>query len=82
MLKKLAKVVELCRQEANSQLATPARRSINFARAGQNINVARLSNTARLLRFPREIVETSLRPDIVIWSMASKTVLLVELTAQ
>ena len=32
------------------------------------------------LQFPREIVETSLRPDLVMWSEARRTVLLVELT--
>lgn len=30
--------------------------------------------------FPKEIAETSLRPDMVLWSTASKTVLLVGLT--
>ena len=32
------------------------------------------------LQFPREIVQTSLRPDLVLWSEACRTVLLVELT--
>ena len=32
------------------------------------------------LKFPREIVETLLRPDLVMWSEACKAVLLVELT--
>ena len=32
------------------------------------------------LQFPREITQTTLRPDIVIWSTASKQVLLIELT--
>lgn len=32
------------------------------------------------LLFPREIVETSLRPDLVMWSEPRKTILLVELT--
>lgn len=34
----------------------------------------------RKLWFPREIVEASLRPDLMLWSAASKMVLLVELT--
>ncbi len=34
----------------------------------------------RQLQFPREIVETSLRPDLIMWSEPCKTILLVELT--
>lgn len=34
----------------------------------------------RQLQFPREIVETSLRPDLILWSVPQKTILLVELT--
>lgn len=34
----------------------------------------------RQLQFPTEITETLLRPDLVLWSVASKMVLLVELT--
>ncbi len=34
----------------------------------------------RQLQFPREIVETSLRPDLIMWSEQCKTILLVELT--
>lgn len=37
-------------------------------------------NLGRKLWSPREIVETSLRPDLMLWSAASKMVLLVELT--
>ncbi|KAJ8341252.1 hypothetical protein SKAU_G00335430 [Synaphobranchus kaupii] len=96
VLKKLAEVAESCRREANSRPAAPARHTIQFARAGENINAPRPSNMGRLLspgsewnmkvdlgrqlQFPREIAETSLRPDMVLWSVASKTVLLVELT--
>lgn len=36
VLKELAEVAELCRQETNSQPAAPARRSIHFARAGEH----------------------------------------------
>lgn len=32
------------------------------------------------LVFPREIVDTALRPDIVMWSTAAKRVLIIELT--
>ncbi|KAJ8350642.1 hypothetical protein SKAU_G00257720 [Synaphobranchus kaupii] len=96
VLKKLAEVAESCRREANIRPAAPARHTIQFARAGENINAPRPSNMGRLLspgsewnmkvdlgrqlQFPREIAETSLRPDMVLWSVASKTVLLVELT--
>ncbi|KAJ8332759.1 hypothetical protein SKAU_G00416550 [Synaphobranchus kaupii] len=96
VLKKLAEVAESCRREANSRPAAPARHTIQFARAGENINAPRPSNMGRLLspgsewnmkvdlgrqlQFPREIAETSLRPDMVLWSVACKTVLLVELT--
>ena len=34
----------------------------------------------RQLTFPQEIVTTSLRPDIVLWSTSTKTVIMVELT--
>lgn len=33
-----------------------------------------------MLQFPSEITKTSLRPDIVMWSSSTKTVLLIELT--
>lgn len=96
VLRKLAEVAEVCRREANSRPTTPARHTILFARAGENINAPRPSNRGRLLspgsgwnmrvdlgrqlQFPREIAETSLRPDMVLWSVACKAVLLVELT--
>ena len=32
------------------------------------------------LQFPEEIVHTTLRPDIVIWSTATKQVIMIELT--
>ncbi|KAL2099527.1 hypothetical protein ACEWY4_003921 [Coilia grayii] len=96
VLKKLAEVAEACRQEANSRPPAPARLHIPFARAGENPKPAQQRATARFLspgsewtmrvdlgrqlQFPREIVETSLRPDLVMWSVPRKTVLLVELT--
>ena len=96
VLKKLAEVTEVCRREANSRPSAPDRHPIQFARAGQRVKPSRQKDTARLLssgkewsmrvdlgkqlQFPREIVETSLRPDLVMWSEACKTVLLVELT--
>lgn len=96
VLKKLAEVVESCRKEANSRPSARGRHSIQFARAGESVRPSRQRNIARLLspgsewtmrvdlgkqlQFPREIVETSLRPDLVMWSEACKTVFLVELT--
>ncbi len=96
VLRKLAEVAEACRQEANSRPSGPARRPILFARAGENIIPPRQRPTARVLspgsewamrvdlgrqlQFPREIVETSLRPDLVMWSEPFKTILLAELT--
>ena len=35
---------------------------------------------SRKLQFPKEITSTNLRPDIVMWSSSTKTVLLIELT--
>ena len=67
---------------------------INFVKAGGNAVRAHSANgvlsTAsdwemlvdlhRRLKFPSEIAETTLRPDIVIWSKKTKQVVLVELT--
>ena len=89
MLRKLAEVAESCRLEANSRPSASARRPIPFTRAGENIITPRQRETARLLspgsewsmrvdlgrqlQFPREIAQTSLRPDLVMWSEPSKT---------
>ncbi len=96
VLKKLAEVTEACRQEANSRPSAPGRHPIQFARAGQRVKPSRQNDTARLLspgnewtmrvdlgkqlQFSRETAETSLQPDLVMWSEACKTVLLIELT--
>ena len=96
MLKKLVEVTEACKQEANSRPSAPDRYPVQFARTGQRVKPSRQKDTARLLssgykwtmrfdlgkqlQFPREIVETLLRPDLVMWSEACKAVLLVELT--
>lgn len=96
VLKKLAEVSESCRKEANSRPSARGWHAIQFARAGESIRPSRQRDTARLLspgsewtmrvdlgrqlQFPREIVETSLRPDLIMWSETCKTVLLVELT--
>lgn len=96
VLKKLAEVAEACRQQANNKPPGPARPPIPFARAGENPKPTHQRATPRLLspggewtmrvdlgrqlQFPREIVETSLRPDLILWSVPHKTILLVELT--
>ncbi len=96
VLRKLAEVAESCRLEANSRPSAPTRRPILFASAGENINHPHQRTTSRVLssgsewnmrvdlgrqlQFPREIVETSLRPDLIMWSEPCKTILLVELT--
>ena len=96
MLKKLAEVAESCRLKANNNPSPPGRRLIQFAKAGERVKPSHQSGRGGLLsssngwalrvdlgkqlQFPREIVETSLRPDLVMWSEVSKTVLLVELT--
>lgn len=38
------------------------------------------ADLSRQLKFPAEIITTSLRPDIVIWSARAKAVIMVELT--
>ena len=96
MLKKLAEVAESCRQKANNSPSPPGRQFIQFAKAGERVKPSHQSGRGGLLspgngwamrvdlgkqlQFPREIVETSLRPDLVMWSEVCKTVLLVELT--
>ena len=40
------------------------------------------ADIGKQLQFPREITTTSLRPDIVLWSAATKVVMLIELTIQ
>ncbi|XP_039516167.1 receptor-type tyrosine-protein phosphatase beta-like [Pimephales promelas] len=96
VLRKLAEVAESCRQEANRRPFGPTRSPILFARAGEKINHPHQRATSRVLlsgsewnmrvdlgrqlQFPREIVETLLRPDLIMWSELCKTILLVELT--
>ncbi len=81
LLRKLAEVAESCRQVANSRPSAPARLPILFAGAGENTNPPRQRETSgllspgsewtmrvdlgRQLQFTREIVETSLRPDLI-----------------
>lgn len=96
VLRKLAEVAEECRQQANGKPPAPARLPVPFTRAGENSKPTRQRATPRLLspggewtmrvdlgrqlKFPRDILETSLRPDLILWSIPQKTILLVELT--
>lgn len=82
VLKKLTQVVKMYRLEVNSLLSAPPRQTIQFARAGETIKTLCQKGTARLLapgskwsmridlkkqlQFPREIIKTSLQPDIVL----------------
>lgn len=55
-------------EEGHTTLLTPGRE--------WNLRV----DLGKQLQFRREILETFLRPNLVMWSAASKTVLMVELT--
>lgn len=95
VLRKLAEHLEVRRTAANSSTAssTPA---ISFVRPGETQQLTQVSQPRSLLTpgkawemrvdldrqlsFPSEIVQSSLRPDIVMWSGAVKRVLIIELT--
>ncbi|KAJ8352978.1 hypothetical protein AAFF_G00124830, partial [Aldrovandia affinis] len=96
VLRKLAEVLEKCRQEANSQRPSGSQQRIHFLRQGepaQHSSKRPPSNLltsgaewkmkvdlGRQLQFPQEICSTTLRPDVVLWSAAAKSALLIELT--
>ena len=96
VLRKLAEVVEKRRQEANNESPRGSQQRIHFLRQGDpalhtNKRPAPKSLTpgvewkmevdlGRQLHFPREINCTTLRPDMVLWTTAGKSALLVELT--
>ncbi|KAL7835526.1 hypothetical protein SRHO_G00278730 [Serrasalmus rhombeus] len=95
VLKKLAEQVEGCRVRANNS-PDPTRPNIPFVRpgdGGQKIVVGRdtclltpgkkwemRADLGNQLVFPTEITQTTLRPDVVMWSTAAKKVLIIELT--
>ncbi|KAJ8358431.1 hypothetical protein AAFF_G00439950 [Aldrovandia affinis] len=96
VLRKLAEVLEKCRQEVNSQRLSGSQQRIHFLRQGepaQHSSKRPPSNLltsgaewkmkvdlGRQLQFPQEICSTILRPDVVLWSAAAKSALLIELT--
>ncbi len=96
VLKKLAEVVEIRRQEANSENPVGGQQRFHFLREGDptpDTNRRPLptsltpgsewkmeADLGRQLHFPRTICTTTLRPDMVLWTTARKTALLVELT--
>lgn len=96
VLRKMAEVVETRRQEVNKSPTGRQQRIcfIRQGDPTPNTNSRRPAHTSltpglewkmeadlvRQLHFPREICSTTLRPDMVLWSTAGKTALLVELT--
>ena len=95
VLTKLAEVLESCRQDANNQ-PLARQLPVKFVRPGEGrgdtsrrgprsvLSLARdwsmRADIGKQLQFPREITTTSLRPDIVLWSAAAKSAMLIELT--
>ncbi len=90
VLTKLAKVLESCRVAAIAQPALIAfvKPGSTFQAPAQRRNIMLTPNKEwqmvadlrRPLVFPREIIITTLQPDIVMWSAGEKRVLLVEFT--
>ena len=95
MLRKLAEQLERCRVGANNS-SDPHRQNIAFIKPGEVGQKTAAGRPARLLTpgkkwemrvdldkalvFPTEITQTTLRPDVVMWSAAAKKVLIIELT--
>lgn len=95
MLRKLAEVAEGKRTEANRESQVRHQRRITFLRQAEPADTSNSTPAPKLLApglewktevdlgrqlyFPEEICGTILRPDLVQWSSAGKTVLLVEL---
>lgn len=90
----MAEILEECRREANKASPVPSQTRINFVRQGaQDLsNTARawslltpgaewalIADLHQQLKFPQEITLTTLRPDIVLWSSLTKTVIMAEL---
>ncbi|KAJ8334019.1 hypothetical protein SKAU_G00413380 [Synaphobranchus kaupii] len=95
VLRKLAEVLEARRLEVNKTSSSTSQLRIHFVRQGaeaQNINQNEWSaltpgcewnmrvDLDQQFKFPVEIATTSLRPDIVLWSTSSRTVIMAELT--
>lgn len=94
VLAKLAEVLENCRVAANRTAVTAKCTLAGFIRSGDTLRSSQMRNLIltpgkewqmladlkKQLVFPREILTTTLRPDIVMWSVVEKRVLLIELT--
>ena len=91
VLQSLASILETERKKPRPKATT---QSVNFVKAGENINrkkrdAGSFFNAAQIwemrvdlgskLIFP-EIVQTTLRPDIVVWSPVAKSIIMIELT--
>ncbi|KAF7648493.1 hypothetical protein LDENG_00156240 [Lucifuga dentata] len=95
VLRKLAEVLEACRLEANKTGLSSIQSRIHFIRQGaESLNIAQKEwsvltpgcewnmrvDLDHQLKFPHEIATTVLWPDIVLWSIPARTVILAELT--
>ncbi|XP_078665283.1 uncharacterized protein LOC144907786 [Branchiostoma floridae x Branchiostoma belcheri] len=94
-LRVLAAALEVRRRKAGSREETQKQTFIPFVKEGQRATQGVRRSCEGLMRkgewemavdldkrlvFPRNICETTLRPDIVLWSSVQKTVLVIELT--
>ncbi|KAL7889078.1 hypothetical protein AOLI_G00040520 [Acnodon oligacanthus] len=95
VLRKLAEQLEGCRVRANNS-SDPPRPNIPIVRPGDGVQKTVVGKHTCLLTpgckwqmradlgtqlvFPIEITQTTLRPDVVMWSTAAKKVLIIELT--
>ncbi|KAJ8368703.1 hypothetical protein SKAU_G00087310 [Synaphobranchus kaupii] len=95
VLRKLAKILEACRLEANRASPVTSQWLIQFIRQGGEAQGSSMrewsllspggewnmrADLDRQLKFPQEITTTSLRPYIVLWSSSIRTVIMAELT--
>ena len=95
VLQKLAEVLEERRLEVNRARTSTTKQQISFIRqGGKTGNIIQREwsvlkhgcewqmrvDLKPQLKFPPEITTTSLRPDIVLWSIPAKTVIMAELT--
>lgn len=91
---KIADILEACRLEVNKSSSFQSEMRIHFVKQGTQglYNTLRawsllnpgaewslMADLNQLFRFSQEITSTSLRPDIIIWSSITKTVIMVEL---
>lgn len=91
-----AEVLERSRQEANNQIPPGSQQRIHFFRQGEPAGQTSKRPPSKLLtpgaewkmevdlvsqlQFPQEICSTTLNPDVVLWSAAVKSAVLIELT--